>query len=359
MKLRSFLRTSLAAASVAVALLGGLPAAPVPINGAAATVNGVPVTQQEINMALAAQMGDLQRKFVGDELRQAMEGARVDSLRQLIDNQLILQAFKARGGSIPQREIDREVNRIITEHFNGDRQRFTDELSRAGRTMAGFSEGLRDQLIVREMRRAVLGMPDPPSPAAIEAAFRAHADEFRGESFIRYRQIFIPRESFEPGATPESQRALAHELHDRIEGGADFAELAKQYSRHASARQGGLAPVRSRTELVEWIQDPLFSTPVGQVTRVIDQPNGYYLFLVENIQLGELPPMAEVRDKLEDIVREESQKEEYEQWMGRLRADADIRILDSELAAAERPRGHGSFRPAAVEAEAAVVTPVR
>lgn len=342
MKSRPFLRAILAFFLLACSQAG---AAPIPINGAAATVNGEPITQQEINMALVGQLADLQRKFIGAELRRAVEQARVDTLRQLIDNKLILQAFAARGGTIPQREIDREVNRIINEHFDGNRQRFTEELSRAGRTLAGFSNGLRDQLIVREMRRAVLGLPDPPNPAAIEAAFRAHADEFRGESFIRYRQIFIPRESFEPGATEASQRALADEIHDRIEGGADFEALAKEYSRHSSGANGGLAPVRSRSELVEWIREPLFSTDVGQVTSVIEQPNGYYLFLVENIQLGELPPIDEVRDKLEDIVREESQKEEYEQWMARLRTDADIRIFDEALAGAERPAGHAAPRP--------------
>ncbi|PYL04897.1 MAG: parvulin peptidyl-prolyl isomerase, partial [Verrucomicrobia bacterium] len=50
--------------------------------------------------------------------------ARAEALKDLIDRQLIVQAFKKEGYQIPDDYLDQRVHDIIRENFNGDRNTF-------------------------------------------------------------------------------------------------------------------------------------------------------------------------------------------------------------------------------------------
>lgn len=288
-------------------------------------VNGEPITQQEVNFALAPQLQELQAGRDRLSFEAALNEARTETLNDLIDNKLIIQEFNRRGAEIPDRAIDEEIERIIRTRFNGDRGKFAKDLEQSNLTQAGFRRVIRDQIIVREMRRVVLGLPDPPSPEDVQRAYREHDDQFRSEDFVLYRNLFVPLTSSVPGVTPESQRALIDDIRRQVIGGGDFAELARQHSSLTNAPDGGANPQRGSTEMVEWSREPIFSTPVGQVSPVVTRPEGYFLYYIENVQRGTKPPIDEIRDQLENIVREESQQIEYEEWMTRLRNQAQIR----------------------------------
>ena len=60
----------------------------------------------------------------GEELVTKIKEARAEALKDLIDRQLIVQAFKKEGYQIPDHYLDQRVQDIIRENFNGDRNTF-------------------------------------------------------------------------------------------------------------------------------------------------------------------------------------------------------------------------------------------
>lgn len=99
----------------------------------------------------------------------------------------------------------------------------------------------------------------------------------------------------------ESEGA-AHELLTQIvDDNADFAELARQYSRDESTRHvGGLQGVIARRDMAGELQQLVFSARVGDVVGPIARANQFELVRVENHLLGELTPTvaAAVREEL-------------------------------------------------------------
>ena len=62
--------------------------------------------------------------YRGEELVTKIKEARAEALKDLIDRQLIIQAFKKEGYQIPDHYLDQRVQDIIHENFNGDRNTF-------------------------------------------------------------------------------------------------------------------------------------------------------------------------------------------------------------------------------------------
>src|SRR5690606_2499118 len=76
--------------------------------------------------------------------------------------------------------------------------------------------------------------------------------------------------------------AFATSLHEKIQSGEDFAELAKKYSDDApSAEEGGRLPMADRGTFVEPYEAALYSLSVGEVSEPVKTEFGYHLIRLE------------------------------------------------------------------------------
>jgi len=74
----------------------------------------------------------------------------------------------------------------------------------------------------------------------------------------------------------EAQQQIA-QLKEQIDGGADFAELARQHSDCPSGQQGGDLGRFGRGQMVRAFEDTAFSMGVGTVSGVVETEFGYHL----------------------------------------------------------------------------------
>jgi len=70
------------------------------------------------------------------------------------------------------------------------------------------------------------------------------------------------------------------ELKGQIEGGADFAEVAKEHSKCPSGRQGGDLGAFSPGQMVAEFDTVVFSADVGKVQGPVQTQFGYHLIEV-------------------------------------------------------------------------------
>ncbi|ARU55180.1 MAG: peptidylprolyl isomerase [Pseudomonadales bacterium] len=75
---------------------------------------------------------------------------------------------------------------------------------------------------------------------------------------------------------------LCSQLKSEIEGGADFAEIAKQHSSCPSGRQGGDLGEFGPGQMVKEFDEVVFSAPVGQVQGPVKTQFGFHLVEVTN-----------------------------------------------------------------------------
>jgi len=93
--------------------------------------------------------------------------------------------------------------------------------------------------------------------------------------------VVIHRET--PGASramqrnPDEARAIATSLSEELAHGADFADLARRRSEHASARLGGLLGTVWPSMLPPEVDHFLYASEVGQVSGVLETKVGFWI----------------------------------------------------------------------------------
>jgi parvulin-like peptidyl-prolyl isomerase len=103
-------------------------------------------------------------------------------------------------------------------------------------------------------------------------------------------------------ALPEAEaRKKLEDLRKQIQGGADFAQLAQQYSEDLNtAGAGGDLGYINRQKVVPPIANAAYALAPGEVSDIIQSPYGLELIKVEDHRVK---PLAEVRKDLETQIR--------------------------------------------------------
>jgi peptidyl-prolyl cis-trans isomerase SurA len=312
-------------------LIGALPAhsQAIEVNGIAAKVSGSVITKNEVAFMLSPIFSQLVAQFPrrGPEFERQFNEARGKILQELIDRRIILDEFKQIGASIRPNLIDEEVKRQMRELYNGNEEKFREELKKSRMTMDGYREMTREKMVVQAMRAQQFSDAPPPLPNEIQSEYNLVKSTLRDvtKDKISFRKIFIPAtDPDNPIATAEIQLALAEDIAKQAKEGKPFEELAKTYSKDAFAQLGGLQENLPRTDLSPEFSAILFDSPENQVIGPLLDPRGFTIVWVTAKIPGPEPGLAAVRPMIEERVRRNKTSAQYERWIEARRKRAMI-----------------------------------
>jgi parvulin-like peptidyl-prolyl isomerase len=308
------------------------PAGPVEVGGIAATVNGLVITKSEVGFMLAPMYGQLAAQFPhrGAEFERQVLEVRDKVLDALIDQKIMLSEFSTmakNGAKLPDHVIDDEIRREIKEEHNGNEAQFREELKKANIREDKFRAMTRDRLIVQAIRSEHFSDAPPPLPGEIAKEYAEVKDQIRdfSKDKITFQKIFLPRVDAEnPGSSPESQLDLADKLVTDIRNGKDIGELAKTNSRDSYATEGGLQKDLPRPDLAPEFASIIFAGKDGELLGPLEDPQGFTIVKIIHIEKGPSPPLSEVKEQIENMVRKKKSSIGYEKWIAEKRKTAMI-----------------------------------
>ena len=122
----------------------------------------------------------------------------------------------------------------------------------------------------------------------------------------------------------EQTRALAEQLYQRLEQGADFADIAKQYSEdQGSTLQGGDLGWVTPGTMVSEFEDMMNKTEVGDISAPFRSQFGWHILEVDGRRQNDISDKVKRRNAERAIM---AQKQDFvlDTWLSELRADAFI-----------------------------------
>jgi len=154
------------------------------------------------------------------------------------------------------------------------------------------------------------GLPQP-SQQEIKQYFAAHQSEYSVPEQAKSRHILI---SVAPGAdakTDAAAKAKAEGILKQIQGGANFAELAKKYSDDpGSKNSGGELGFSQRGRMVPEFDNAIFSQKIGD-TKIVKTQFGYHIVQVEERQAAHSQQINEVMPTIQaTLIRENAAQAE-------------------------------------------------
>lgn len=334
--MKSHFRLIFSISSVALASFTTLHAAAkqdstIEVNGIAAKVNGQVITKNQVAFMLAPIYAQLsaQHPRRGSLFESQFQEAKQKIIQELIDRQIILDEFKQLGATIKPYIIDEEIKGQIHQLYNGSEVKFREELKRSRLTMEGYREMTLEKMVVQSMRAQQFSDAAPPLPGEVQHEYDEIKTSLRDvtKDVVSFQKIFIPSSDVRnPTATPDSQLALAENIVQQLEKGADFTALAKLHSRDAYAELGGIQKNVPRTDLTPEFAKILCDAPTGQLLGPLMDTQGFTIVKTTHIQFSPSPPLSEVRPMIEERVRRKKTSVQYENWIKSRRKRAMIDI---------------------------------
>lgn len=142
----------------------------------------------------------------------------------------------------------------------------------------------------------------------------------------RARHILI--KTSELVSEAEAKRRLVA-LKERLDNGADFAELARQHSNDLSAAKGGDLGWLTAGDTVPEFERPMEALKPGQVSEPVQSPFGWHLIQVLERRVD--ASQERVNQNARQVLRERKSDEAYQDWLRQMRdrAYVEYRLEDS------------------------------
>ena len=197
-----------------------------------------------------------------------------------------------------------------------------------------FLEGVKitDEDISNEFdaKRAVYFEPPQARVAYVELSVERLAAAIKiDDSAVKKHYDDAPRRYSKPGsrsashillplvegaAGEEAVRAKAARLVSEARGGADFAELARTYSKDAgSATRGGDLGVIQKGAMVPPFEKAVFALSAGEISEPVKTEFGYHVIKVTRVSKTEAIPFEEVREDIATALRRRGGEAEFVQ----------------------------------------------
>jgi len=295
------------------------------IDGIAAVVNGDVITLSQVRSLSEPREKLLRSQYTGDELVAKIKEARQAALQDLIDRQLVLQAFKDEKFQIPDYVVEDRVHEIIREGFGGDRNTFIKTLEAQNYTLGEFKKMELERIIVSAMRGKNVKVNTIISPARVDEYYKKHVDQFTAKEEVKLRMIMIPGKA--DTGNSAAQKAMAQEVLGKLASGAEFDRTAQVYSEDSTRDLGGDWGWIERKTLAAPLEKVAFNLPVGKISGIIEFSGNYYILKIEDKRGGSVQSLAQVRSDIEKLLLQQEAQHLQERWIASLRAKAFIKTF--------------------------------
>ncbi len=274
-------------------------------------IDGEPYTLSNLGSYAKAKMG---REFPSGDLKKINDSDR-EVLEQFITEKLLEAEARESGIKITDQDVTQYIDEIKKRNRLSDDDLKT-ALSREGQTLESYrasvkSELEKSEILNRQVRNKVNITNDD-----VERYYKLNANKFRSEDRVRLRHILL---ALPKTATPDEVQAVtekAMDLYKRIVAGADFAELAREYSEGAGQADGGDIGWVNRGTLISGIEQVAFEKlSVGQVSQPFRTTMGVHIVKLEARETGAVLPLATVAPKIKEELQSKALEDRFVKWL--------------------------------------------
>ncbi len=245
-----------------------------PIDRIIAVVNEEVITQKELDEMLGHTIRQLQTRGVQPPAHDVLEK---QLLERFIINRLQLQIAKETGLVVSDNDLDDTLRRIAKENKMSLPELYA-ALERDGVNFNKFRDEIRNELILMRLKEREVDNRITVTEGEVDNFL--HSQETSGAGVNEYRLAHIlvqVPERAEP-AQIEVRYRRAEAALAKLKSGAEFAQVAAEFSDSADAMKGGVLDWRPSTQLPTKFAEVLASMQPGGLTPVIQSPNGFYIF---------------------------------------------------------------------------------
>jgi len=308
-----------------------------------ARVNDQIVTRSDMEKAKATQLEELKQRFPSD-WQSHVTKAQADTLRDLIDQQLLLERGKELGIT-GETELVKRLNQMRQQMGLASIDDLEAEAKKQGVSYEDFKEQIRISVVTQQVVGQEVGGKLHISNEDIQDWYNKHQKELEGPEEVNLSEIMVStqpaKQEVESKDKPAAEQgknlpedpakvaeaeAKANQLLDQLKKGSKFDDLAKKSSDGPTAAQGGTLGTFKRGELAKDLEEKTFSLKAGENTGVIRTRQGFIILKVTAHRPAGIPPLKDISDRIREAIYSERLEPAARAYLTKLREQAFIDI---------------------------------
>ncbi len=305
--------------------------------GAAATVNGTEISEEEIttniqNMREQYSLADEESwgKYLV-EIDQTPEDFRKQLIDGLVDKELLKSGGESLDVTVESSEVDKYVDEMKA-NFDSD-EKWAEALKQAGFTEEEYRTNIEESLQQRKITEHFTEGAKVDDKELLKTA-QDYAQYYDGAK--RSSHILFKVESGADEAAKKKVRQKAQEVLDQLKAGKiDFAAAAKKYSEdEGSAKNGGDVGWDMLSSFVTEYSDALAGLDKDQMSDLVESEYGFHIIKCTDVfkapkKLAKFSQLPEAfQTSIKEMAKSQKANEDYEAWLKEQREKADIVIND-------------------------------
>jgi parvulin-like peptidyl-prolyl isomerase len=208
--------------------------------------------------------------------------------------------------TVTDEELNKRLDELKQQFFNGDEQKYQDELDKQGLTEEQVLKDLRTRMLSEKIFEKVTSEVEV-TDEDIQAYYEENKSQFQQPASREVRHILV------------KTKAKADDIHQQLENGGDFAQLAKQFSTDPASKNEGGKFTAQKGATVAPFDKVAFELKTGELSEPVKTQFGWHIIeAVGDIEEATTQPLSEVRESISTTLLEEKKNARINEWIEEL-----------------------------------------
>ena len=287
----------------------------------AAMVNGVAISMEQYTKELNVQLarGSQQGKQMSDDQLAALKNNILDSL---IEREVLYQQSQKSGIQVSDQKVDDQLAGIKNRFPN--EAEYKNALSKMNLSEDEVKAQIKRGLSIRELIDQQITSKVVITDEESKAYYDKNPQMFKQPEQIKASHILIKADAKADEAQKAEARKKIEEVQKKLKDGGDFAALAKEYSEGPSSAKGGDLGYFRRGQMVKPFEEAALALKPNEVSDIVETRFGYHLIIVYDVKPAQTLAYADVKDKINQRMKQEKVEKEAVQYVDKLKKDAKL-----------------------------------
>jgi foldase protein PrsA len=281
-------------------------------SSAAATVGDATISKASLQELMAASKLHAEAKgstypAPGTAKYKLLQG---NALLYLVNESELEQKLASLGGApVTEAQVNARLAQVKVQLFGAQPSHYKKELKLEGVTEKQLKQELHDELVRDHLYARVTG-DTQVTDAELEEAYKKNESVYTKPATRTVRQILVPSKS------------LADDIEAKLRDGADFAALAKKYSKDtASAAIGGKLTITQGYSVPEF-EEVAFKLKTHEISSPVQTRYGWHIIeAVSPTVAGDSTPLAAVKKQLRSSLLKTKKQTDWKSFLSTMKTE--------------------------------------
>src|SRR5919106_642829 len=210
---------------------------------------------------------------------------------------------------VSDQQVNARLDQIKKQYFQGDQKKYAAQLKQQGLTDESVRKDIRAQLVQEGIFKKVTE-DIKVTDKQIADYYDKNKTQYGTPESREIRHILVPT------------KKQANQLYEQLQNGADFAALAKKFSKDpGSAAQGGKMTI-AKGQTVQPFDQTAFLLGKGVISRPVQTQYGYHIIEpLSAVKPAKTTPLKDVKESIRQQLLQTKRNETMTKWVEETKSD--------------------------------------